>query len=394
MTKKFLSAMLSLLLVLGAVAVGGIGAFAAGEDIIASGTGGEGITWAITKDGVMTVSGTGPITDETEIEYYDDDSYSVNTLDSISMQLSSFVDESTEGFTTEQTERFRYGLVRELIIEEGITAIPDNEFEGVYPRSVSLPASLQSIGFSAIRGEFAEKLTVAGNTDINCSIAVSGHTADAEPYKSAEEALEAKIANLVQIEEISVKTGVVYDLGLLVEIRAGIYTEITEQDFLANINDAYGTAFENTDDCAAFLIGKINEVLSTEYKSADEIFSIEEDEEAGISYSVMDPDAEQKMFDLYEQNSIEDRLTPVTLTTDGDENYEIYDWLTVYAPEGSGAQKAADSNGLPFVAIAGPEEEEDTSFLVRVKNFFIRLFNKIVDFFSRLPGFFKPQSII
>ena len=44
-------------------------AFAAGGGVVLSGTAGEGVTWKLTEDGVLTVSGSGPIVDKKEVEY-------------------------------------------------------------------------------------------------------------------------------------------------------------------------------------------------------------------------------------------------------------------------------------------------------------------------------------
>ena len=62
--KTTLALFLSLLLAFGAAAP----ALAAGDGIVLSGTAGDGVTWQLTDDGVLTVSGSGPIVDKKEYE--------------------------------------------------------------------------------------------------------------------------------------------------------------------------------------------------------------------------------------------------------------------------------------------------------------------------------------
>ena len=66
--KTTIALFLSLLLAFGLTA----SAFAAGDGIVLSGTAGDGVTWQLTDDGVLTVSGSGPIVDKKEVEYDED----------------------------------------------------------------------------------------------------------------------------------------------------------------------------------------------------------------------------------------------------------------------------------------------------------------------------------
>ena len=77
--KTTIALFLSLLLAFGLT----VSAFAAGDGIVLSGTAGDGVTWQLTDDGVLTVSGRGPIVDHKEVDYEDDGSYSVTEFESI-----------------------------------------------------------------------------------------------------------------------------------------------------------------------------------------------------------------------------------------------------------------------------------------------------------------------
>ena len=136
--KRSLAVLLSLLLTISLLPT----AFAAEDTVIANGTGGEGITWTLTEGGVLTVSGNGPIVDDKQVDEDEDGSITTQTLDCIAFQLTAAFEDRTKGLSPEETERARFDFVKTLIIEEGITAIPDDEFDGVYPRSITLPSTL------------------------------------------------------------------------------------------------------------------------------------------------------------------------------------------------------------------------------------------------------------
>ena len=96
-------------------------------DGAASGTLGENITWTFSDEGVLTISGTGPMIDQGVYEHV----WPAET----------------------------YALpIREVIIEEGVTSIGANAFNGYYQLAkVTLPSSLGSIGANAFAND--SKLT-------------------------------------------------------------------------------------------------------------------------------------------------------------------------------------------------------------------------------------------
>ena len=93
--KTTLALFLSLLLAFGAAAP----AIAAGDGIVLSGTAGDGVTWQLTDDGVLTVSGSGPIVDKKEVEYDDDGSYSVTDFESIGTLIFDYYSTQTDGMS-------------------------------------------------------------------------------------------------------------------------------------------------------------------------------------------------------------------------------------------------------------------------------------------------------
>lgn len=120
--KKSFSVLLTVLLALSAFSAV---ASAADENVLLTGTAGTGITWLLTDDGVLTVSGSGPIQDEIAYDYDDNgEIISSQTLNSIAFSLTEYYDGQTAGMDVAAAERFRFNLVREIVIEEGITVYP------------------------------------------------------------------------------------------------------------------------------------------------------------------------------------------------------------------------------------------------------------------------------
>ena len=171
--KKSFSVLLTVLLALSAFAAV---ASAADENVLLTGTAGTGITWLLTDDGVLTVSGSGPIQDEIAYDYDDNgEIISSQTLNSIAFSLTEYYDGQTAGMDVAAAERFRFNLVREIVIEEGITGIPDGEFEGFYPRKVTLPASLKTLGYQAFDASFASEVVIRSDALAHAQFTVAGY---------------------------------------------------------------------------------------------------------------------------------------------------------------------------------------------------------------------------
>ena len=197
--KKSFSVLLTVLLALSAFAAV---ASAADENVLLAGTAGTGITWMLTDGGVLTVSGSGPIEDEIAYDYDDDgEVVSWQTLNSIAFSLTEYYDGQTAGMDVAAAERFRFDLVREIVIEEGITVIPDGEFDGFYPRKVTIPASLKELGLQAFNASLASEVVIRSASLESAQFTVAVYRADAEPYADPDAAIEDLVAKRVREEQ-------------------------------------------------------------------------------------------------------------------------------------------------------------------------------------------------
>ena len=171
-TNKLLALLLSVLLVFSLAAT----AFAADSDVIANGSDGVNTTWTLTKDGTLTVSGNGPIVDQDEIEYDENGEVSsINKLDCIGWQINEVWDKLTANMSAGDAARTRFDFVKTLVIEEGVTEIPSSEFSDLFPRTIVLPASLQTLGYEAVDASYCEKLTIANpNLEVFGNIKIAG----------------------------------------------------------------------------------------------------------------------------------------------------------------------------------------------------------------------------
>lgn len=91
------------------------------SNIIASGTCGQNVTWTLTEEGLLTISGTGAMTNYSSIGGWPWSS-------------------SDTGYN-----------VTEVVIEEGVTHIGSNAFRNCRMKSISIPNGLKSIGIYAFR---------------------------------------------------------------------------------------------------------------------------------------------------------------------------------------------------------------------------------------------------
>lgn len=360
--QKVLSVLLAVLLLASAVPT----AFAADDAIIASG-GINGTTWTLTENGVLTVSGNGPIEDvvETEVDP-EDGSVSYSTVDCIAWQLSDVFDARTQGLDAGEAERVRFNLVKTLIIEEGITAIPDDEFSDYCPRVISLPASLQEAGSVCINAAFAESLTVK-NKDLvlTGSIHVLGYEKGAQPYASLDEAIEAKIASEQATEALSQKLSVLYDLQNVYGMLAGVNTDQTKAEFLAYFNEAYGTSFTKLIQCRNYCLKRVNKLFSTNYSSADELFNITGEDD--FRFVETNEQIDQQVNAMYAAATNEARLMPMQFGAEYHDDATAYPWLTIYAPSGSSVEEAAKATGVTFQPTTPPQK---VTLLDKIRQFF------------------------
>ena len=358
-------------------------AFAAEDTVIANGTGGEGITWTLTEGGVLTVSGNGPIVDDTRVEEDDGGTITTEKLDCIAFQLTAAFEDLTKGFAPEETERARFDFVKTLVIEEGITAIPDEEFDGVYPRSITLPSTLESIGWGSVNAMFATSLTVNNKNLVTTgNISIAGYNNEnAQPYADIEAAIDAMVASRVGMENLSSELTVFYDMQCAYAIREGVEQELTAQQMLSDFNAFYGTDFTDPDAVIAFCLPRVNDLFGTSFNSAEDALTVVQDEDGQYVQAI--EQIEDQISEMYGAFDIEERLYTLRLGEDGYVEYTPYTWLTVYAPADSDTQAAAKTSGVPFQAV--PEPGADNSFIGRVRQFF----GKIKTFFIRIWSYIQ-----
>ena len=358
-------------------------AFAAQSDVIATGTGGEGITWTLTEGGVLTVSGNGPIVDEVKVEVDEDGNESSEMIDCIGWQLDRVWEERTKDMDAAEAARARFDLVKKLVIEEGITEIPYDEFSELYPRSITLPSTLTRLGYSAVNASFAETLTVNSKELVVIGgVVAAGHRKDIAGYASIDEAIAAKITHEAQMAEMEKKMYAVYDLGAAYALQNGIGDELTEEMFFADFNTLHGTDFADLEACIAYCIERINADFGTRYTKAEDVYTIVPGEDG--SYTERNAQLDTIITEMYESADIEPALSRVYLGEGGEEDVSAYAWTTVCAPSGSGAEEAAAISGVSFKATTEPEKP-DNSFLGRVKRFF----GKIKTLVMRLINWIK-----
>ena len=358
-------------------------AFAAQSDVIATGTGGEGITWTLTEGGVLTVSGNGPIVDEVKVEVDEDGNESSEMIDCIGWQLDRVWEERTKDMDAAEAARARFDLVKKLVIEEGITEIPYDEFSELYPRSITLPSTLTRLGYSAVNASFAETLTVNSKERVvTGGVVAAGHRKDIAGYASIDEAIAAKITHEAQMAEMEKKMYAVYDLGAAYALQNGIGDELTEEMFFADFNTLHGTDFTDLEACIAYCIERINADFGTRYTKAEDVYTIVPGEDG--SYTERNAQLDTIITEMYESADIEPALSRVYLGEGGEEDVIAYAWTTVCAPSGSGAEEAAAISGVSFKATTEPEKP-DNSFLGRVKRFF----GKIKTLVMRLINWIK-----
>ncbi len=126
-TKKLLS-LLVLLTLMFCVSVG----VNAAEEV-ASGTCGENLTWVLDSDNVLTISGTG--------------------------EMTNFSNYSSIPWNDHK------GNITKLVIEDGVTSIFNNAFVGYYNLTdITLPNHYMNIGFDTFRNSGFTKIQIIGKT--------------------------------------------------------------------------------------------------------------------------------------------------------------------------------------------------------------------------------------
>ena len=384
--KKSISVLLALLLALSAL---GIAAFAAVASVLLSGTAGEGITWKLTDNGVLTVSGSGAIEDEIEYDYDENgEVVSWQTLNSIAFTLTEYYDGQAADMDVAAAERYRIDLVRELVVEEGITVIPDGEFTGFYPRRVSLPATLKEIGYQAFDASFAEEVVIRSGAPEHAQFTVALYRADAEPYADLDAAIEGHIAKCVREEQFQNDILPIYALQELFSLENGLLEETEEE--LANMyeyyNEAFGSHARTADELEEIALGLLNRHFGTGFADKNEIFSIEESEWG--SDVVWAEELENAYMAEADEIFDDGRLFAATLGESFSNGEKAYGWLKVTAPGDSAIREACEDTGVAFADLneglckwchkdhSGNLWQRFVGFIHRILYFFAHLFGR------------------
>ena len=347
-TKKLISVLLTVIL----TATMALSAFAAPK-VVLSGKAGENVTWQLTDDGVLTVSGQGAIVDEALYEYDDEgDIISSQLISSIGMSLSDYFDELTQGLNAAETEKARFNMVKELIVEEGITAIPDDEFGFYFPRKVVLPASLTELGYGIINTIYTEQIIIRSNSlesiQLNFAVCPEG----AEPYKNLEEAIQSYVDLCVRQDQFSTDVMPVYALQEIYCLQNGLAEtdeEYNADTVLANNNECFGLNAASLDEQALLLLPMVNEHFGTSFQALSELFCTVEDEwGSNVEFS-------DELWEVYgaETDTLDDtRIETRTLGESVDEvGVTSYGWLTVMGVDGSVAEESCGYSQVNFVAL-------------------------------------------
>ncbi len=385
--KTSLALLLSLLLAFGLTA----SVFAAGDGVVLSGTAGDGVTWQLTDDGVLTVSGSGPIVDHKEEEYDEDGSSSVTEFESIGTLIYDYYSAQTAGMSVADAERARFALVREIIVEEGITVVPEDEFDFFYPRKITLPSTLTELGFQAINAVFAEEVLIKSASFPYAQFKVAAYHSDAEPYPDLEAAIDGYIAQQEDIDRFGNDRLPLELLRFVYSIQSGAYAAEEEEiaDTLVYYNEAFGEEADSLEDLVPTALALLNARFGTDYTAPDQIFTVEE---AEWGTEVVTDEALQSLVDA-EMERVNDtsRLEELILYPDPQEGFAAYQWLTVTAPGKSSAAENCRIAGVRFVSLDGSEAEGLCQFCGKdhsgnLWQRFIGFLHRILYFFAHLFG--------
>ena len=381
--RKVISVMLAVLL----AASLSIGAFAATGNILLSGSAGKNVSWTLTDDGVLTVSGSGPVEDEAEYDYDEDGEIScVNKLGCISWTLLAYWEEQTGSMDIASAERARFDLVREIVVGEGITAIPEDEFDCFFPEKVSLPASLTELGYGAFDASFATQVIFNGGALQNAQFRIRGYRTDEEPYADRNAAVEGYIAQCEAEDAFQKNSLPLYALQEIYSLENGLaeYNEDELAYMLSYYNECFGTQAETVGELTEIAIGLVNRHFGTSYISIDDIIRLEEDEYGACAVYT---DEVQELYQEEADRVLENgRLISLSLGEYPSEDEKVYSWLTVVAPEGSEIETLCKNSGVAFTDLyeglckychqdhSGSLWQKFVGFIHKILYFFAHLF--------------------
>ncbi len=347
-TKKVLSLLLAVLM----MATMMLSAFAAPK-VVVSGKAGENVTWQLTEDGVLTVSGKGAVEDVIEYEYDEDGEIcSQSTTASIDLTLSDYYDEATQGLNAEQAEKFKFSMVKEIIVEEGITEIPDSEISSYYPRKVSLPASLTKLGYDAFNATYAEEVIIRSKTVQFVQFYVAGCPVGAKPYESLDDAIQSHIDLNMKQQKFQDDMIPLYGLREIFGVQNGydqLNEDYTVEMILEYYNGELGSHATTLDELTPVLLEKINAYYGTSFETIGDIYELKE-YDWGLEIEMT-----ETILDLYETEAnafFDNRIDSLPLGSEPESNdMTVYQWLTVFAPNDSTAEKSCKTSHVNFIGL-------------------------------------------
>lgn len=297
--KKTLSILLTLLLLICIVPLAPVAATDDNDLFRLSGTCGNNITWTL-EDGVLTVSGEGAIEEqqryetetvdkwnyETEQFEVEDRSYPIGyypwndlipamskqffeTKADILQWLSSGLD-GVEDFML-----LSANIAHTLVIEEGVTAVPQGAFQRFYFKNIYLPSSLQTVGECAFYLGFTDNIYVKNpNLDFADGATLLGLPGAQNELPAWMTSAQTVLNNMADMYIDEFK-----NIGILDEYARG------ELAKAAALMDGYGDAdyydyvmqpwakygIETPQALAAWIVGLFNDQLGTSYTSVDDI---------------------------------------------------------------------------------------------------------------------------
>ena len=234
--KKSISILLSLIMLCSVFTL----AFSAqAADVLAGGKCGDNISWTITDDGTLTVSGTGAITPlerqvwvettevdeygvETPVSYWDTETYFPwdDAYTEIIYKALGYADQEAYSAAWDSGDidyaavsRLEFSTVKSIVLEEGITQVESNAFTNFRPLEITLPASLNSMESSAFCAAFAKSIIIKNPTlALDYAIEIYAYEEETSPYATPEEMTEAQINDeMVQIYSFYLGEETIYE---------------------------------------------------------------------------------------------------------------------------------------------------------------------------------------
>ena len=326
--KKLASVLFAALLALSTLST----AFAASK-VILSGTAGPNVRWTLTDDGVLTVSGSGAIIDETETIHNEEYDYDYDVTHTIGSAVSDYLYGDAADPNDTALLRAMFDLVKELVVEEGITEIPAHEFDNFCPRKISLPASLEFLGDYAFDASFAESVTILSRALPTVNFIIPCTPTDCEnPLTTADEAIQAYLEQNDRLNDFTDSMIPCYALICIVSLQNGLDIDQTAEEILDEYNAALGTNAATLDELAQIALAKLNEHFGTSYtKVSDVVTTWSED---GFTYATTTDEFDSVLSEKV--NSISDpRLDSMVFGEAPEEGMTPASWFTVTAYSGS-----------------------------------------------------------